>query len=335
MYAKQSESLDENIMDPPHFFLQQILKTPVEISDEHANIHECYVDIIVICQDGRKLPYNAALFTILNPQLKDAVQSVYQDSVDINIIVDSSSFEEITLKMKSIFVSSSTTASADKCEFTSVPVEEEEGDRDDNLLQYDCESKNDNIQEIEVVEEYFEDREGNQVIEVKLDVINEQSLELGPLLPSRVKESYQCQFCGIILKSKTSLDSHYYAKHYKSPLSFSCEICNKTFQMQSRLMKHQLCHTQFKSFKCNKDQCVKSFKRLADLKAHIKQKHTTLSGDLNCKLCDKTFTQRSGLNRHIKSIHDNDSQIFKCDLCSKLYKRKDKLTRHMKVCHVN
>jgi hypothetical protein len=68
--------------------------------------------------------------------------------------------------------------------------------------------------------------------------------------------SFECETCGKIFKSKSSMDGHKRV-HRPERESVVCEVCGKTFSQNSHLSSHMRIHNGDRPFECNL--CRKQF----------------------------------------------------------------------------
>lgn len=106
---------------------------------------------------------------------------------------------------------------------------------------------------------------------------------------------YECELCGIQMKSTQDVLEHYMKVHQKErdPPEFSCSQCNKTYRQKKTLNKHfKDCHgidSDSNKFKC--DICDYRGKSKDQLKGHISWWHKRKC--FQCRVCNRKFVKVS------------------------------------------
>ncbi|XP_071095972.1 uncharacterized protein [Haliotis cracherodii] len=139
-----------------------------------------------------------------------------------------------------------------------------------------------------------------------------------------VAESYPCEKCGLVFRSKNRKAVHVRYVHKRMALN-KCKQCEKTFYSPSELERHTRTHTGEKPFGC--DQCGKAFALSTTLKDHLRS-HTG-ERPFKCSICLKSYSSSSILGRH-KLTHVGERK-FKCDICDKTFLYSNSLTVHMRT----
>ena len=93
-----------------------------------------------------------------------------------------------------------------------------------------------------------------------------------------------CVLCDTNFTTKSSLDSHIQAKHFKGLKTFQCNFCSHSF----------------------------SFERY--LKLHIEAVHNSKPKVFRCDICATTFLVKEELKTHMNAIHKGEKN-YQCDEC--------------------
>ncbi|KAL0272773.1 UNVERIFIED_CONTAM: hypothetical protein PYX00_005620 [Menopon gallinae] len=175
------------------------------------------------------------------------------------------------------------------------------------------------------------------------------------------QNSFACETCGKLFKTKRYLTKHMKATHKETPAAEAkkCGLCPNVYKTRANLEKHYakehlnnqvecpVCHTSVHSkklethlksrhgvkmeveneekYKCKF--CEKWFKNIYVRNSHIKEVH--LSEPIKCKLCDFQGV-RAVLRRHRSEVHAK--KRFPCSLCNAAFKTLHTLKTH-KVSH--
>ena len=94
----------------------------------------------------------------------------------------------------------------------------------------------------------------------------------------------KCVLCDTNFTTKSSLDSHIQAKHFKGLKTFQCNFCSHSF----------------------------SFERY--LKLHIEAVHNSKPKVFRCDICATTFLVKEELKTHMNAIHKGEKN-YQCDEC--------------------
>ena len=94
----------------------------------------------------------------------------------------------------------------------------------------------------------------------------------------------KCVLCDTNFTTKSSLDAHVQAKHFKGLKTFQCNFCSHSF----------------------------SFERY--LKLHIEAVHNSKPKVFRCDICATTFLVKEELKTHMNAIHKGEKN-FQCDEC--------------------
>ncbi|XP_017053743.1 zinc finger protein 14-like isoform X1 [Drosophila ficusphila] len=196
------------------------------------------------------------------------------------------------------------------CEF--VEPESEPPIRDNKDIQFECQVKNEPLEEYE----YEEEEECNTLdydvdhsdFKVKIEV-EENDLQADD---GNDQVLHKCPNCAESFTVKLDLQIHY-RSHLKDRM-YKCSQCPKAFTVDYYLQKHLKTHLESRPFKCT--QCPKTFVFNSHLRTHMRL-HTG-ERPFKCTHCPKSFIQSSQQKAHIRS-HTND-RPFKCSQCPKAFK---------------
>lgn len=154
-----------------------------------------------------------------------------------------------------------------------------------------------------------------------------------------------CDFCGNVIKNKSSLMIHF-RKEHKAKKAVTCNLCNIEFRYSSHLNSHKKYHVGVRKFNC--DICPKQFILNAELLRH-KRNHT-LQNLRMCNFCGRVFLSNY-LKAHAviceKMAMKNPEQLenvkiaeldlvneYNCDMCGLKANGKAFIQSHMKLTHV-
>ena len=87
-------------------------------------------------------------------------------------------------------------------------------------------------------------------------------------------DRYQCQFCGLRLKTKSNLESHMNSLHTRDKV-YPCQICSRIFYSKGARNIHRLRNHRLKRHKCI--HCGERFLVPSELRSHLEKKHKLLS----------------------------------------------------------
>lgn len=186
-------------------------------------------------------------------------------------------------------------------------------------------------------------------------------------------ETYTCQKCGKVAKTKQALERH--AAYHEDDRPYSCEVCLQRFKNSDDRGKHyrrlkrdgkfafacQVCHKHFKG----QDLLAKHLEILGCLlkqakpvsgandgggktaegmakSESVKSKQTKVEEELvlendvkcACKICETEFIGTDNLRRHYRDVH-NDNKRQVCIHCGQTLSSKDSLARHYSIFHQN
>ncbi|XP_055608744.1 zinc finger protein 761-like [Uranotaenia lowii] len=139
-------------------------------------------------------------------------------------------------------------------------------------------------------------------------------------------ESYICDECGAIFKTKTYLKLHVTNKHSRD-FRFSCEFCQKAFSTRTNLDRHRRVHTGERPYPC--DLCEARFKTHDGYRKHMRR-HTG-ERPFQCELCPKTFLCQSSFKNH-RLVHSG-AMAFACFYCDQRFNVSKNRKRHIERIH--
>lgn len=159
---------------------------------------------------------------------------------------------------------------------------------------------------------------------------------------TNTKNSFKCDKCNKVLKTKITLLKHYNSMHEKrkhigkvsgfgAARRYHCTSCSYSTPHSQTLVSHMRTHNGERPYSC---ECGKSFTQSSSLTAHRKTHSTTTY--FTCSLCGKQFKHAFTMKNHMR-VHENAS--FSCNICLKFLKSKESLKAHMhrhyKICNYN
>lgn len=98
------------------------------------------------------------------------------------------------------------------------------------------------------LEPQFEDPHGDQVLEVRVEILN-FCLKHQIVFRSSVK-NFVCEICDSRFLTQNSLKTHLNSLHFGEK-KFVCSFCANRFLSKGQLKVHERSHTKEKSFVCN------------------------------------------------------------------------------------
>ncbi|GFR99853.1 zinc finger protein 26 [Elysia marginata] len=176
--------------------------------------------------------------------------------------------------------------------------------------------------------------------EFKLDVSNfteKKSLLSTKQKPKKlpIPESYQCDKCGRLYKSKRGLRDHKWVHAEQKP--FLCEICGREHRRSrdAALCKHGE-STQIKprSSRFEERACQICGELIANrklMKLHNIDVHNLVSDQvpMPCLICDEIFFRKSDLHDHLPVHISDDNTFLKCKFCDEYFTDPFKLREHL------
>ncbi|KAJ8734200.1 hypothetical protein PYW07_014751 [Mythimna separata] len=162
---------------------------------------------------------------------------------------------------------------------------------------------------------------------------------------SKIKDannSFKCNMCNKVLKTKITLLKHNESMHEKrkhigkvsgfgAARRYHCTSCSYSTPHSQTLVSHMRTHNGERPYSC---ECGKSFTQSSSLAAHRKTHSATTY--FTCSLCGKQFKHAFSMKKHMR-VHESAS--FSCSICCKSLKSKESLKAHMhrhyKICNYN
>uniref|UniRef100_A0A1I8NYJ7 C2H2-type domain-containing protein n=1 Tax=Stomoxys calcitrans TaxID=35570 RepID=A0A1I8NYJ7_STOCA len=151
-----------------------------------------------------------------------------------------------------------------------------------------------------------------------------------------LKKAYQCKYCSKSYRFYKNLNDHVTLNHASVDPSqlpvekqtFQCDECNGVFKTKDTLKTHQRLKHQAPSKSCICEQCGFICHNPYGLEKHIKNKHS-VAEKIKCPQCSKTFKNPYYLKYHILNVH-NTAKVkpFKCTTCSMEFSRLALLNVH-------
>ncbi|XP_072226731.1 uncharacterized protein [Leuresthes tenuis] len=151
-------------------------------------------------------------------------------------------------------------------------------------------------------------------------------------LQTHQKNSKTCSFCGKTFHSILAQELHVRLHTGEKP--YSCYACGKKFSQKGNLTSHLHVHAAEKPFKCK--ECARSFCHMTSLERHMEE-HTGKAVH-TCSVCSQEFRKLRILQKHMVSHHKDDSHntkqcrsstpVYPCKVCKDTFERKKFLVRH-------
>ncbi|CRK92748.1 CLUMA_CG006243, isoform A, partial [Clunio marinus] len=144
--------------------------------------------------------------------------------------------------------------------------------------------------------------------------------------------SFTCDLCGIKMKMKESLESHFNKLHI---LKFICKGCCKAYSCKASLLKHLKTH--FEKYVCH--YCGAEISTYENFQRHVYLKHepdntqlilsTQPRSNYHCRFCIRIFPTAVHRNSHERMIHKKrSSPAFVCQSCNLIFLTKEELRSH-------
>jgi hypothetical protein len=114
---------------------------------------------------------------------------------------------------------------------------------------------------------------------------------------------YQCKYCPKMYYTGTELKMHTISNHTVLAQQFECQVCGLTFKAKKHLQTHERTHSEDRNYKC--DQCGMAFKDMAHLRRHVDGVHKAIK--FQCEYCPQTYGRRDKLRMHLEKAHSVSS----------------------------
>ena len=128
------------------------------------------------------------------------------------------------------------------------------------------------------------------------------------------KKQLVCEKCGFLTLYPDSLNKHMFKKHQVAQ-SFACQVCKQMFKSKTEKKEHiQASHPE-RLLTCKK---CKAFTYMYKHKAALLNHLRCCTGEgnslIHCSLCEKTFSSYKSMQNHKMRIH-HKVRRFSCELC--------------------
>ncbi|XP_026743941.1 zinc finger protein 12-like isoform X2 [Trichoplusia ni] len=141
---------------------------------------------------------------------------------------------------------------------------------------------------------------------------------------NRNVQTYPCDECDKIFKSKNSRNFHV-ARIHKNEPAYPCNKCEEVFISYHKRYRHKMTvHGEKRCYPC--EGCDKIFNSRKAVREHNQKTHLQLLRH-ECNICDKKFYLPSALRDHMTS-HTGERN-FRCEFCGKNYPRSKALKVHI------
>ena len=155
-----------------------------------------------------------------------------------------------------------------------------------------------------------------------------------PLKTAHLVRAHQCEFCPGQYTLRKNLFKHIRSKHPdKAPpkgikTEWSCDYCGIVMKTKTYKREHERIHTGERPFRCRLG-CVKTFTRTGARNEHERSVHLK-ENKATCEVCNKSFDRRE-LRHHI-TIHTGEKP-FRCPYCQNSYTQKKIMNKHIRRTH--
>ncbi|GAB0088501.1 hypothetical protein DMENIID0001_029430 [Sergentomyia squamirostris] len=177
----------------------------------------------------------------------------------------------------------------------------------------DCAQDDEDLFNLIIEEEKFEDESENEENSIRIAMMTEGNADDSSV------DSDNLYIAEPVTQEKDEADSQKKEKEKK----YKCKFCEKTFSTIWKLNAHMPFHTGVRKYVC--PECGHDFKSRSNLVRHM-DVHSSIS--VSCKICFQEFKSCIYLERHMK-LHGIQKQ-FSCSVCSKDYYAEEFFLRHMK-----
>ncbi|XP_055678549.1 gastrula zinc finger protein XlCGF26.1-like [Lutzomyia longipalpis] len=148
---------------------------------------------------------------------------------------------------------------------------------------------------------------------------------------SKGSDSFVCEQCGKVLKTKASYERHQYV--HSTTKDIMCPVCGKMFSCKEYLGVHMLNHRDKNSYTC--EVCKKAFSRTGfryHRKHAHKEKNKKLIDNFQCAKCKMIFPKKQKLKNHLLRQHFKSPEfVHICATCGKSFNTKGGYDRHQFV----
>ena len=144
-------------------------------------------------------------------------------------------------------------------------------------------------------------------------------------LKRHFENEFICNYCGMTMTRKESLQDHVKSKH-KEGTKVQCTHCEKVFPT-TRARKQHLKKAAL-TFTC--DHCGVTLSTKDTLQDHLKSKHDE-GTKVRCTHCEKMFATTRARKYHIESKHEG--KRYPCPYCTQTATQKINLKTHIKKKH--
>lgn len=142
------------------------------------------------------------------------------------------------------------------------------------------------------------------------------------------ENTFACDLCNAMFRTKTGLSIHIKFKHKKPPKTFICIACDRKFKDASVLKAHIRTHLpDEEKFAYECEICGKRMVNKWSLKYHISTIHEREKNHF-CHLCGRGFGNKSNLRSHLIS---HSTENVSCEICQGVFKNRISLQSHKKI----
>ena len=135
-------------------------------------------------------------------------------------------------------------------------------------------------------------------------------------------KNHVCEACGIVMKTKSGLISHWNVKH--GNVKFKCTFCEKVYGTKANQERHEKRH----QGKRQCENCGKMFFQLEDHRKICCNPHR--HRQFECSICSKLFITEKTLKEHVKYKHG--PARYSCSNCNMQFSHRKSILDHKKKC---